>query len=223
MNDLKIVYNHCEYDSDSDTMTTTGKMDFGGKEYDVEFVEHAGQSPIVTVSNDSVEMSYSNGATVDGYGLSNTAEGKALYDAASKIYQAMYDKADEYQHENVDAICARASYENQSIDDAEISIVAIEKNTGDIGDLHGMVMVGDDAFRFLADKDGSIHSLMPQGAMMIGVDVLPLTDELKSAICDAIRDGVAAEMERDAGRENAISQALGEKTADAPPKDDFER
>lgn len=137
----------------------------------------------------NVEMGYANGATIDGYGLS-TEEGKALYNAADTIYREMFEKADEYQREEPDAICARISYESKGIDKSDIEVVSIARNKGDIGELVGFVNINDDTLRFLADRDGNIMSLMPKGTPMQDVNTVPIADEVKCIICDAIHDGI---------------------------------
>lgn len=189
MSKFKIVCNEAHYDAETDTMTTTGKASVDGKEYDVSFTEHDGRAPVINLSNGNVEMGYANGATIDGYGLS-TEEGKALYNAADTIYREMFEKADEYQREEPDAICARISYESKGIDKSDIEVVSIARNKGDIGELVGFVSINDDTLRFLADRDGNIMSLMPKGTPMQDVNTVPIADEVKCIICDAIHDGI---------------------------------
>lgn len=99
MDECKVKFEDCEYDAETDTMTTTGKASCNGKEYDVSFIEHDGRAPVINLSSDNVEMGYANGSTIDGYGL-NTEEGKALYNAADTIYRTMFEKADEFQRED---------------------------------------------------------------------------------------------------------------------------
>lgn len=100
MDECEVKFEDCEYDAETDTMTTTGKASFNGKEYDVSFIEHDGRAPVINLSSDNVEMGYANGSTIDGYGL-NTEEGKALYNAADTIYRTMFEKADEFQREDL--------------------------------------------------------------------------------------------------------------------------
>lgn len=208
MEDIKIKFETCEYDDENDVMTTTGKANINGKEYEVTFTEHDGKIPNVNISNTDIEMGYSNGSTIDGYGL-ETGEGKALYDAADTIYRAVFDAADDFQHQDPDAICARISYENKGIetDEPDIEVVSIEHNKGDIGELAGFVRINEDMLRFLADRDGTIMSLMPQGTPMQNVDTVPIADDVKDAIRDAIHDGID-EYNREA---EIISDAIAEK------------
>lgn len=189
MDECEVKFEDCEYDAETDTMTTTGKASFNGKEYDVSFIEHDGRAPVINLSSDNVEMGYANGATIDGYGLS-TEEGKALYNAADTIYREMFEKADEYQREDPDAICARISYESKGIEKSDIEVVSIGRNKGDIGEIVGFVSINDDTLRFLADRDGNIMSLMPKGTPMQDVNTVPIADEVKCIICDAIHDGI---------------------------------
>lgn len=198
MEDIKIKFETCEYDDENDVMTTTGKANINGKEYDVTFVEHDGRIPNVIISNADIEMCYSRGSTIDGYGL-ETGEGKALYDAADTIYRAVFDAADDFQHRDPDAICARISYENKGIETEEpdIQIEEMSGNTGDVGDLVGVVRINEDTLRFTADRDGSIYSLMPTAAAMQDVRTVPISDEVKTALCDAIREGIVNYIEHE--------------------------
>lgn len=189
MDECKVKFDDCEYDAETDTMTTTGKASVDGKEYDVSFTEHDGRAPVINLSNGNVEMGYANGTTIDGYGL-NTEEGQALYYAADTIYRKMFERADEFQREEPNAICARISYESKGIDKSEIEVVSITRNKGDIGELVGFVSINDDTLRFLADRDGNIMSLMPKGTPMQDVNTVPIADEVKCVICDAIHDGI---------------------------------
>ena len=210
MDECKVKFEDCEYDAETDTMTTTGKVSFNGKEYDVSFIEHDGRAPVINLSNDDVEMGYANGSTIDGYGL-NTEEGKALYNAADTIYRTMFEKADEFQREDPNAICARISYESKGIDKSDIEVVSITRNKGDIGELVGFVSINDDTLRFLADRDGNIMSLMPKGTPMQDVNTVPIADEVKCVICDAIHDGIL-EYNREAEIvSNAIAQEAEER------------
>ena len=198
MDDIKIKFDSCEYDNENDVMTTTGKANINGKEYEVTFTEHDGKIPNVNISNTDIEMGYSNGSTIDGYGL-ETGEGKALYDAADTIYRAVFDAADDFQHRDPDAICARISYENKGIETEEpdIQIEEMSRNTGDAGDLVGVVRINEDTLRFCADRDGSIYSLMPTAAAMQDVRTVPISDEVKTALCDAIREGIVNYIEHE--------------------------
>lgn len=206
MDECEVKFEDCEYDAETDTMTTTGKASFNGKEYDVSFIEHDGRAPVINLSSDNVEMGYANGSTIDGYGL-NTEEGKALYNAADTIYRTMFEKADEFQREDPDAICARISYESKGIEKSDIEVVSIDHNKGDIGEIVGFVSINDDTLRFLADRDGNIMSLMPKGTPMHDVNTVPIADEVKCIICDAIHDGIL-EYNREA---EIVSNAIAEK------------
>ena len=196
MDEFNVKFNDCEYDAESDTMTTTGKASFNGKEYDVSFIEHDGQNPAVRICNDAVEVNYQNGGNFNGYGL-NTDEGKTIRSAADSIYSEMYDKANEYQSRDAEAICARISYENKDMDETELEVEEISRNTGDVGDLVGVVRINDDTLRFTADRDGSIYCLMPTAASMQDVRTVPIADEVKAAICDAIREGIVDYIEHE--------------------------
>lgn len=206
MKEFEVNFDSCEYDAESDTMTTTGKASFDGKEYDVSFTEQDGCAPKIKLINDHVEMKYANEATIDGYGLS-TEEGKALYYAADTIYREMFEKADEFQHQDPDAICARISYESKGIEESDVEVVSIDPNKGDIGELVGFVRINEDALRFLADRDGTIMSLMPQGTPMQDEKTVPIADKVKCVICDAIHDGIF-EYNREA---EIVSNAIAEK------------
>lgn len=189
MNEFSVEFNDCEYDAETDTMRTTGKASFNGREYDVSFTEHDGCAPVINLSDDIVEMGYANGETIDGYGM-GTHEWQDLYHAADTIYREMFDKADEFQRNDPDAICARISYESKDIDKSDIEVVSIDRNKGDIGELVGFVSINEDTLRFLADRDGNIMSLMPKGTPMQDVRTVPISDEVKCVICDAIHDGI---------------------------------
>ena len=206
MNEFSVEFNDCEYDEESDTMRTTGKASFNGKEYSVSFTEHDGCAPVINLSNDNVEMGYANGETIDGYGM-GTHEWQDLYHAAETIYREMFDKADEFQRNDPDAICARISYESKDIDKSDIEVVSIAHNKGDIGELVGFVSINNDTLRFLADRDGNIMSLMPKGTPMQDVRTVPIADEVKCVICDAIHDGIL-EYNREA---EIVSNAIVEK------------
>lgn len=196
MKEFEVNFDSCEYDAESDTMRTTGKASFNGKEYDASFIEHDGQNPAVCIRNDAVEVNYQNGGNFDGYGL-NTDEGKTIRSAADSIFRTMYEKADEYQNRDAEAICARISYENKDMDDTELEVEDISRNTGDVGDLVGVVRINEDTLRFTADRDGSIYSLMPTAASMQDVRTVPIADEVKDAICDAIREGIVDYIEHE--------------------------
>ena len=211
MNEFNVEFNDCEYDAESDTMRTTGKASFNGKEYSVSFTEHDGRAPVINISNDNVEFGYANGETIDGWGL-GTHEWQDLYHAAEPIYREMFDKADDFQHQDPDAICARISYENKGIetDEPDIEVVSIEHNKGDIGELVGFVRINEDMLRFLADRDGSIMSLMPKGTPMQNVNTVPIADEVKCIICDAIHDGIDGYNHEAEIVSNAISEKAEE-------------
>ena len=113
----------------------------------------------------------------------------------------MFEKADEFQREDPDAICARISYESKGIEKSDIEVVSIDRNKGDIGEIVGFVGINDDTLRFL----------MPKGTPMQDVNTVPIADEVKCIICDAIHDGIL-EYNREAEIvSNAIAQEAEER------------
>lgn len=189
MKEFEVKFEDCDYDAETDTMTTTGKASINGKEYDVSFIEHDGQNPAVRISNDNVEMGYANGSTIDGYGL-NTEEGKALYNAADTIYRTMFEKADEFQRAKSDGRIARLNYVAAVLDYDDINVFDVHKHEGNIGDLIGKVRIDDETLHFTADRDGNVVQLALSGEHLQDPRNFGLTDYVAHLVYDTIEESV---------------------------------
>ena len=203
MNEFSVEFNDCEYDAETDTMTTTGKASFNGKEYSVSFTEHDGCAPVINLSNDNVEMGYANGETIDGYGM-GTHEWQDLYHAAETIYREMFDKADEFQRAESDGRIARLNYVAAVLDYDDINVFDVHKNEGDIGDLIGKVRIDNETLRFTADRDGEVRQLALSGEPLQDPRDLAVSDNLANLVYDVVEESVGEYV-----RNEEIDKALG--------------
>lgn len=189
MNEFSVKFDDCEYDAESDTMRTTGKASFGGKEYVVSFTEHDGRAPVINISNDNVEFGYANGETIDGWGL-GTHEWQDLYHAADTIYRTIFEKADEFQRAESDGRIARLNYVAAVLDYDDINVFDVHKNEGNIGDLIGKVRIDDETLHFTADRDGNVMQLALSGEHLQDPRNFGFTDYVANLVYDAIEESV---------------------------------
>lgn len=189
MNEFNVKFDDCEYDAESDTMRTTGKASFNGKEYSVSFTEHDGRAPVINICNDNVEMGYANGETIDGYGM-GTHEWQDLYHAAEPIYREMFEKADEFQRAKSDGRIARLNYVAAVLDYDDINVFDVHKNEGDIGDFIGKMRIDDETLHFTADRDGNVMQLALSGEHLQDPRNFGLTDYVANLVHDAIEESV---------------------------------
>ena len=65
MKDIRVNYESCEYNADNSTLTTKGTLEYGGQQFNAEFVQHQDETPTVHVRNEDVEFTCHNGVTAE--------------------------------------------------------------------------------------------------------------------------------------------------------------
>lgn len=201
--DIEVKFEKCEYDPEADILTTSGKMNFGGKQYDVAFKENGGIPAIEITRGDELEISGQRGGSVEA-SFDDATEGKAIVAALDTIFKEAVEKADAYQHTEPDGRLAHLNYEAAELDSEDIDAFDVHKNEGDVGDLIGKMRVDDETLRFTADRDGEVRQLALSGESLQDPRDLAVSDNLANLVYDAIEESVGEFV-----RNEEIDKALG--------------
>jgi hypothetical protein len=201
--DIEVKFDKCEYDPEADILTTSGKMNFDGKQYDVAFKENGGIPAIEIARGDELEISGQRGGNIE-VSFGDAAEGKAIVAALDSIFKEATEKADAYQHTEPDGRLAHLNYESAELDSEDIDVFDVHKNEGDVGDLIGKMRVDDETLRFTADRDGEVRQLALSGESLQDPRDLAISDNLANLVYDAVEDSVTEYV-----RNEEIDKALG--------------
>jgi hypothetical protein len=210
---VEVKFEKCEYNPEADILTTSGKMNFDGKQYDVAFKENGGIPAIEITRGDELEISGQRGSGSIEVSFDDAAEGKAIVAALDTIFKEAVEKADAYQHTEPDGRLAHLNYEAAELDSEDIDVFDVHKNEGDVGDLIGKMRVDDETLRFTADRDGEVRQLALSGEFLQDPRDLAISDNLANLVYDAVEDSVTEYV-----RNEEIDKALGIDSA-SPDKD----
>lgn len=201
---VDVKFEKCEYDPEADILTTSGKMNFDGKQYDVAFKENGGIPAIEITRGDELEISGQRGSGSVEVSFDDATEGKAIVAALDTIFKEAVEKADAYQHTEPDGRLAHLNYVAAVLDYDDINVFDVHKHEGDIGDLIGKVRVDDETLRFTADRDGEVRQLALSGEHLQDPRNFGLTDYVANLVYDAIEESVGEFV-----RNEEIDKALG--------------
>lgn len=200
---IEVKFDKCEYDPEADILTTSGKMNFDGKQYDVAFKENGGIPAIEIARGDELEISGQRGGNIE-VSFGDAAEGKAIVAALDSIFKEATEKADAYQHTEPDGRLAHLNYESAELDSEDIDVFDVHKNEGDVGDLIGKMRVDDETLRFTADRDGEVRQLALSGEPLQDPRDLAISDNLANLVYDVVEESVGEYV-----RNEEIDKALG--------------
>jgi hypothetical protein len=213
MSKYNIVCNETRYDKDSDSLVTTGKMNFNGEPSTFEFEEKDGRYYLSVQSKDFEIFGHNkNFPSVSGEGLSHPSVQQFLKNP-DEIHDAIEEVVEEFQQNNHDARIAILNYAEPEIKGYDIDATDIKRNQGDIGEFYGKLRVESEMLRFTADRDdGEVH--LTQIALLGE----PMENPRTFAFTENMMEKVIAEVDRgidEFERQEAIDKALGGSEHDA--------
>lgn len=201
---IEVKFDKCEYDRDTDILTTSGKMEFDGKQYEVAFKEDGGTPTIEITRDEEFRISTRHG---DGYveaNIDDAAEGKAVIAALDTIFKEAAEKSDAYQRTEPDGRLAHLNYVASELNSEDITVYDVHKNEGNIGDLIGKMRVDDDTLCFTATRTGEVTQLALSGEALEDPRSMDLPDGLVDLVYDAVEESVGEYV-----RNEEIDKALG--------------
>ena len=237
MSKFNIVCNETHYDKDSDSLVTTGKLNFNGEPSTFEFEEKDGRYCLSVQSKDFEIFGHNkNFPSVSGEGLSHPAVQQFLKNP-DEIHNAIEAVVEEFQQNNHDARIAILNYAKPEIGGYDIDATDIKRNQGDIGEFYGKLRVESEIFRFTADRNDGVANLAKialLGEPMADPRTFGFTKRrpgkptisIVGGVKDNLMAKVIAEVDRGINefeRQEAIDKALGgtehdadERSADGP-------
>ena len=223
MSKYNIVCNETRYDKDSDSLVTTGKMNFNGEPSTFEFEEKDGRYCLSVQSKDFEIFDHNkNIPSVSGEGLSHPAVQQFLKNP-DEIHNAIEAVVEEFQQNNHDARIAILNYAEPEIGDYDIDATDIKRNQGDIGEFYGKLRVESEMLRFTADRDdGEVHltQIALLGEPMEDPRTFGFTDNMMAKVVEEVDRGID-EFERQEAIDKALSSTehdADERSADEPER-----
>lgn len=223
MSKYNIVCNETRYDKDSDSLVTTGKMNFNGEPSTFEFEEKDGRYCLSVQSKDFEIFGHNkNFPSVSGEGLSHPAVQQFLKNP-DEIHNAIEAVVEEFQQNNHDARIAILNYAEPEIEDYDIDATDIKRNQGDIGEFYGKLRVESEMLRFTADRDdGEVHltQIALLGEPMEDPRTFGFTDNMMAKVVEEVDRGID-EFERQEAIDKALSSTehdADERSADEPER-----
>lgn len=223
MSKYNIVCNETRYDKDSDSLVTTGKMNFNGEPSTFEFEEKDGRYCLSVQSKDFEIFGHNkNFPSVSGEGLSHPAVQQFLKNP-DEIHNAIEAVVEEFQQNNHDARIAILNYAEPEIGDYDIDATDIKRNQGDIGEFYGKLRVESEMLRFTADRDdGEVHltQIALLGEPMEDPRTFGFTDNMMAKVVEEVDRGID-EFERQEAIDKALSSTehdADERSADEPER-----
>lgn len=221
MSKFNIVCNETHYDKDSNSLVTTGKLNFNGEPSTFEFEEKDGRYCLSVQSKDFEIFGHNkNFPSVSGEGLSHPAVQQFLKNP-DEIHNAIEAVVEEFQQNNHDARIAILNYAEPEIGGYDIDATDIKRNQGDIGEFYGKLRVESEMLRFTADRDdGEVHltQIALLGESMEDPRTFGFTDNMMAKVIAEVDRGI-----NEFERQEAIDKALGgtehdadERSADGP-------